>query len=104
MILLSHRTLPLLDLKLLRKERFILLGKETRMRDMIDFSLAQAVFHPSVLCGPQSPHRLFHGGPEAAVDPERAFLKGCYLIRPEKYFIALATEYTRGRLKEAMGS
>lgn len=125
----SYKTLPLLDLKLLRNERFILLGKETRMRDMIDQAFAEAGFHPNILfesistrtvismvkqqispaffpqsyVDPQAPIAYFTVAPMQRWIRSVAFLKGCYLTRPEKYFIALATEYTRGRLKEAMG-
>lgn len=125
----SYQTLPLIDLKLLREERFVLLGKETRMRDMIDLSFMQAGFHPQILFESISTHTVVNMVrqqiapaffPQSYVDPKApiayftvapklrwirsvAFVKGCYLTRPEKYFIALATEYTRGRLKEAMG-
>ncbi len=125
----SYRTLPVLDLKLLREEQFVLLGRETRMRDMIDLSFTDAGFHPKVLFESISTHTVVNMVreqiapaffPQSYVDPKApityftvaprlrwirsvAFLKGCYLTRPEKYFIALAAEYTRGRLKEAMG-
>lgn len=125
----SCKTLPLLDLKLLREERFILLGKETRMRDMIDMAFSQAGFHPHILFESISTHTVINMVkqqiapaffPQSYVDPQApiayftvaplqrwirsaAYLKGCYLTKPEKYFIALATDSTRGRLKEAMG-
>ena len=125
----SHETLPLIDLNLLRDENFILLAKETRMRDMIDHAFAYAGFHPKVLFESISTHTVMNMlkeqiapafFPQSYVDPaapivyftvapcERwvrsvAFQKGCYFTRPEKYFIALGTDHMRGRLQESMG-
>lgn len=125
----SHEKLPLLDLNLLQNEPFIMLSKETRMRDMIDHAFAYAGFHPKVLFESISTHTVLNMVreqiapaffPQSYVDPsvpmvyftvapaERwtrsvAFLKGSYLTRPEKYFIALGTDHTRGRLLESMG-
>lgn len=125
----SHETLPLLDLTLLRDEHFIMLSKETRMRDMIDDAFALAGFHPKVLFESISTHTVLNMVreqiapaffPQSYVDPSApiayftvaptrrwvrsiAFLKGCYFTRPEKYFIALGTDYMRGRLRESMG-
>ena len=45
----SWESLPHLDLKLLKNEDFILLNKETRMRDMIDMSFQHAGFRPKIL-------------------------------------------------------
>ncbi len=45
----SYETLPVLDLSLLKHDSFILLSKDTRMRDMIDLCFAHAGFHPKVL-------------------------------------------------------
>lgn len=125
----SHETLPLIDLNLLRDENFILLAKETRMRDMIDHAFAYAGFHPKVLFESISTHTVMNMlkeqiapafFPQSYVNPaapiayftvapsERwvrsvAFQKGCYFTRPEKYFIALGTDHMRGRLQESMG-
>lgn len=125
----SHEKLPLLDLNLLQNEPFIMLSKETRMRDMIDHAFAYAGFHPKVLFESISTHTVLNMVreqiapaffPQSYVDPsapmvyftvapaERwtrsvAFLKGSYLTRPEKYFIALGTDHTRGQLLENMG-
>lgn len=122
----SYETLPLFDLKQLREEQFILMGKETRMRDMVDAAFLAAGFRPKVLFESVSTKTIFNMVkrqiapaffPQSYVDPHApiayfsvkprqpwmrgaAFLKGCYLTGPEKYFIALAAEYTRGRLKE----
>lgn len=124
----SHETLPLLDLTLLRDESFILLSQETRMRDMIDHAFAYAGFRPKILFESISTHTVTEMVreqiapaffPQSYVDPtapivyftvapcERwtrsvAFPKGCYFSRPEKYFIALGTDYTRGKLRESM--
>lgn len=125
----SHEKLPLLDLTLLRDENFVLLSKETRMRDMIDQAFAYAGFHPKVLFESISTHTVINMVreqiapaffPQSYVDPSApvayftvapskrwvrsiAFLKGCYFTRPEKYFIALGTDYMRDRLQESMG-
>ena len=106
-----------------------MLSKETRMRDMIDHAFAYAGFHPKVLFESISTHTVLNMVreqiapaffPQSYVDPsapmvyftvapaERwtrsvAVLKGSYLTRPEKYFIALGTDHTRGRLLESMG-
>ena len=125
----SHEKLPLLDLNLLQNEQFVMLSKETRMRDMIDHAFAYAGFHPKILFESISTHTVLNlvraqiapaFFPQSYVDPsapmvyftvapaERwtrsvAFLKGSYLTRPEKYFIALGPDQTRGRLLESMG-
>lgn len=125
----SHETLPLFDLKLLKEDNFIMLAKETRMRDMIDHAFAHAGFHPKVLFESVSTHTVINMlkeqiapafFPQSYVDPNApivyftvapnkrwirsiAFQKGCYFTRPEKYFIALGTDYMRGRLLESMG-
>ena len=122
----SHETLPLIDLTLLKNDSFILLSKETRMRDMIDHAFAHAGFHPNVLFESVSTHTVINMVkeqiapaffPQSYVDgsapiayftvaPNQrwsrsvAFLKGCYFTRPEKYFIALGTDYMRGKLPE----
>lgn len=125
----SYETLPLIDLKLLKYDQFILLGKETRMRDMIDSAFRYAGFNPKIMFESSSTRTVLNMVknklgpaffPQSYVDPAApiayftvepkqrwirsvAFLKGAYLTKPEKYFIALATEYTRGRLTESMG-
>ena len=122
----SHETLPRLDLTLLKNDSFILLSKETRMRDMIDQAFTHAGFHPKVLFESVSTHTVINMlkeqiapafFPQSYVDPSApiayftvnpnqrwsrsvAFLKGCYFTRPEKYFIALCTDYMRGKLQE----
>ncbi len=45
----SYLTFPHLDLTLLRNDPFIMLSKDTRMRDMIDLSFQIAGFRPNVL-------------------------------------------------------
>lgn len=126
----SYETFPQLDLRQLRDEQFVLVGKETRMRDMVDLAFLHAGFRPRILFESVSTKTIFNMVrqqiapaffPQSYVDPHApiayfsvapqqswmrgvAFLKGCYLTGPEKYFIALAAEYTRGRLLETMSS
>jgi len=120
----SFETLPAIDLTLLRQESFALISRETRMRDMIDQVFESAGFRPNVLfessttrtvvnmvrnqvCPaffPQSyveqdaPIVYFTVPPRQSWMRCMAHLKGCYLTEPEKYFIELATLYTKGRL------
>lgn len=54
----SWRTLPLLDLTLLRHQPFVILNKETRMRDMIDSAFTHAGFRPQVLFESISTHTV----------------------------------------------
>ena len=96
------------------------------MRDMIDQAFTHAGFHPKVLFESVSTHTVINMlkeqiapafFPQSYVDPAApiayftvnpnqrwsrsvAFLKGCYFTRPEKYFIALCTDYMRGKLQE----
>ena len=120
----SYETLPLLDLSLLRRESFVLLSKETRMRDMIDSAFKYAGYQPNILFESISTHTVINMVrrqiapgffPESYVDPHApiayftvlprqrwilstAFLKGAYLTKPEKYFIALDMDYLRGQI------
>lgn len=120
----SWQVLPLLDLALLRRQAFVMLSKETRMRDMIDAAFQHAGFQPSVLFESISTHTVINMVkqqiapaffPQSYVDPHApmvyftvlprqrwilssAFLKGTYLTKPEKYFIALAMDYVRGQI------
>lgn len=120
----SYKTLPLLDLSLLRRESFVMLSKETRMRDMIDSAFKYAGFQPQTLFESISTHtvvnmvkRQIAPGffPQSYVDPAApivyftvlprqrwilsvAFLKGSYLTKPEKYFIALDIDYIHKQL------
>lgn len=114
---------PLFDLTLLKNDSFVLCGKETRMRDMIDLAFHHAGFRPRALFESVSTKTIFtmvknqiapgffpqsYADPSApiayfSVQPQRtwmrgvAMLKGTYLTEPEKYFIQLATEHTSGR-------
>lgn len=125
----SWVTLPEVDLALFRNSDFILLGKETLMRDMINLSFAHAGFSPNILFEsistativsmvksqiapaffPQSYVRpsdqivYFTVPPRLRWMRSVAFLKGAYLTKPEKYFIALATDYVRGQLDKSIG-
>ncbi|MDO4266828.1 MAG: LysR family transcriptional regulator [Eubacteriales bacterium] len=125
----SWETFPPIDLTLLKDDAFILLSRETRMRDMIDLSFAHAGFHPKVLFESISTRTVINMVehqigpaffPQSYVNPEAsmvyftvapffkwmrgvAFLKGCYLTKPEKYFIALAADFHHGVLAEGMG-
>lgn len=118
----SWNTFPEIDLKLLRKESFTLISRETRMRDMIDLAFEAAGYRPDILfeststrtvvnmvrqqicpaffpqsyVEPQAPMVYFSVHPHQSWMRCMAYLKGCYLTRPEKYYIELATRYTRG--------
>ncbi|WP_124065569.1 LysR family transcriptional regulator [Clostridium sp. E02] len=120
----SFETLPTIDLKLLREESFALISRETRMRDMIDQVFEFAGFCPNILFEPSTTKTVVNMVkrqvcpaffPQSYVEPDApvvyftvpprhawmrcmAHLKGCYLTEPEKYFIELATLYTRGKL------
>jgi len=120
----SHETLPTIDLKLLRKDCFALISRDTRMRDMVDQLFEFAEFQPHILFESASTQTVVNMVrqqicpaffPQSYVDPKApmvyftvpphlswmrcmAFLKGCYLTKPEKYFIELATNYTKGTL------
>lgn len=120
----SHETLPLLDLRLLKDEKFVMLGKETRMRDLADLAFAYAGFQPKVLfessstqtlldmvCAqvapaffPQSyvraeyPVVYFRVAPIKKWVRSIGFLNGTYLTKPEKYLTALLVDYVHGQL------
>lgn len=121
----SWRTLPELDLKLLREESFTLISRETKMRDMIDLAFETAGFRPRILFESTSTKTVVNMVrqqispaffPQSYVEPEApmvyftirprqswtlcmAYLKGSYLTKPEKYLIELATLYTKGKLE-----
>lgn len=126
----SWETLPLLDLRLLQDDNFVMSSRETLMRDMVDYCFAQAGFSPRILFESSSTHTIVSMVeaqialafiPQSYVRPGStrityftvpprlrwmrsvATLKGAYLTKPEKYFIALATDYVRGMLRESMG-
>ena len=99
------------------------------MRDMINLSFAHAGFSPNILFEsistativsmvksqiapaffPQSYVRpsdqivYFTVPPRLRWMRSVAFLKGAYLTKPEKYFLALATDYVRGQLDKSIG-
>ena len=120
----SWERLPVADLSLFREDSFVLLSRETRMRDMIDLAFSQAGFSPRILFESISTHTavsmveeqiapaLF---PQSYAKPSdtmvfftvpsrlkwmrcAAFLRDAYLSRAEKFFIALAADHTRGQL------
>lgn len=121
----SFEPFPVIDLKLLKEESFTLISKETRMRDMVDLVFEKAGFRPNILFESASTQTVVNMVkqqicpaffPQSYVDPSApiayftvsprqtwmrcmAFLKGCYLTKPEKYFIELATRYTKGLLE-----
>lgn len=126
----SWEALPLLDLKLLQNENFVMSSRDTLMRDMVDYCFAQAGFSPRILFESSSTHTIvsmveaqiapafipqsyvrpgdtaivyFTVPPRLRWSRSIATLKGAYLTKPEKYFIALATDYVRGMLRESMG-
>ena len=120
----SFETLPTIDLTLLRQESFALISRETRMRDMIDQVFESAGFRPNILFESSTTRTVVNMVrnqvcpaffPQSYVEPDlpivyftvpprqswmrcMAYLKGCYLTEPEKYFIELATLYTKGKL------
>lgn len=120
----SFRTFPEIDLKLLREDSFTLISRETRMRDMIDRAFEEAGFRPRILFESVSTRTVVNMVrqqicpaffPQSYVEPEApiayfsvrprqtwmrcmAYLKGCYLTKPEKYYIELATRYVQGCL------
>lgn len=122
----SWRTFPEIDLKLLRDDSFTLISRETRMRDMIDLAFEAAGFRPKILfeststrtvvnmvrqqicpaffpqsyVEPDSPMVYFSVSPRQTWMRCMAYLKGCYLSKPEKYFMDLATRYTKGQLEK----
>ncbi len=111
----SWDILPEIDLKLLQDDSFILLNKETRMRDMIDISFEHADYRPNILFESVSTRTVINMVenqigpaffPQSYVKPNDlivyftvapfmewtrgiAFLKGTYLSKPEKYYIEL---------------
>lgn len=117
----SYETFPLLSLNLLQEDSFALISRETRMRDMIDQAFALAGFRPKILFESASTSTVFNMVrqqicpaffPQSYVDPEApvayfsvpprtswilgaAYLKGCYLTRPEKYLLELCTLYNQ---------
>lgn len=123
----SWDTLPEIDLRLLIHESFSLISRETRMRDMIDQAFGIAGFRPRILFESSSTKTVVNMVsqqispaffPQSYVDKDLpiayftvaprqpwmrciAMLRGCYLTKPEKYFIDLAMRETRGDL-EAM--
>ena len=125
----SWETLPEINLSLFRDNSFILLGKETRMRDMIDLCFSNVGFSPKILFESISTSTVVSMVksqiapaffPQSYVRPSEeivyftvpprlrwmrsiSFLKGSYLTKPEKYFIALATDYVRGQVDKSLG-
>lgn len=119
----SWETFPEIDLRLLKEDDFVLISKETRMRDMIDCAFELAGFRPKILFESTSTMTVINivkqqvcpaFFPQSYVEPDApiayfsvpprqtwmrcmAFLKGTYLTRPEKYFIRLATLYNQGK-------
>lgn len=115
----SYLTFPHLDLTLLRNDPFIMLSKDTRMRDMIDLSFQIAGFRPNVLFESVSTRTVVSMVeqqiapaffPQSYVNPNArmvyftvppyqewmrgvTFLKGAYLTKPEKDFISMAADY-----------
>ena len=118
----SHQRLPLIDLNLLRDEAFVLADKSTLMRDALDYTFSKAGFSPKILFESASSQTLISMVraqiapaffPQSYVHPDPsivyftaapcfswcrsvAFRKNSYLSKPEKYFIALSTDFVRG--------
>jgi len=100
------------------------ISRETRMRDMIDRAFEEAGFRPGILFESVSTRTVVNMVrqqicpaffPQSYVESEApiayfsvrprqtwmrcmAYLKGCYLTKPEKYYIELATRYVQGCL------
>ncbi|MGL5438100.1 MAG: LysR family transcriptional regulator [Lachnospiraceae bacterium] len=111
----SYRTLPEIDLRLFQNDEFILMGQETRFRDMIDLAFSHAGFKPKVLFEatgsltilnlvkqqiclaffPQSYVEKDASIVYFSVPPVQAwtltfcYLKGAYLTRPERHLMQL---------------
>ncbi len=120
----SWKIFPKFDLRLLRNEHFILSSRTTRIREMTDQIFEQAGFRPKVLFESTSTSTVINMVkkqicpaffPQSYVEPDApvvyftvppkeswmrciTILKGCYLTKPEKYFIKLATLASRGKL------
>ena len=117
----SHLHFPLVDLKLFHMESFALIGRDTRMRDIVDQMFESAGFSPHILFESTSTKTVVNMVkqqicpaffPQSYVDPSApmvyftvapmhtwmraiSYLKGCYLTKPEKYFMELAANYVR---------
>lgn len=120
----SWETLPLIDLSLLRDDHFVLCGKETRMRDMADYSFSFAGFSPKILFDSVSTRTIVNMVrsqiapgfiPQSYVRPDEPivyftvpprlhwtrsviFLPETYLTKPEKQFIVMAADWMRGMM------
>ena len=111
----SYETLPLIDLKLLENEKFVIQKPETLIREMVDLMFSHAGFVPKILFEASSTLTAINivraqiapaFFPESYVDPDApmvyftvapnhkwvrsvGFLRGSYLTKPEKYLIEL---------------
>ncbi len=111
----SYRTLPEIDLRLFKDDEFVLMGPETRFRDMINLAFSHAGFKPRVLFEatgsltilnlvkqqvclaffPQSyvekdaPLVYFSVPPVQSWTLTFCYLKGTYLTRPERHLMEL---------------
>lgn len=114
----------------LRNEKFVLMSKETLIRDIIDYCFEQAGITPKVLFAASSSHTVLNMVkqqiclgfiPESyvhenknirffSIEPKQywtrciAYLKGTYLTKAEKYLIKLFLEYQQGNLLLANNS
>lgn len=117
----SWETLPKIDLRLLKDEKFAMLSKATRFSSMIDHAFSNAGFHPKV---------LFESGrtgtvismvknqvapaffPQSYAEPDDrivyfsltpeekwtlcvCYLKGSYLSKPEKHLMELGIRHVK---------
>lgn len=114
----SWKTLPKIDLSLLKDDSFILCSKETSLRKMIDFAFERSHFSPKILLesansltilrmvsqqmGPaflpeayvtdELPVVFFHTDPIQYWNHCIAYLKGSYISKPEQRLLELLKE------------
>lgn len=123
----SHETLPEIDVNLLRDNEFILNGKNTLTRELVEHIFSKAGFKPNILFESSNNAMIFslvrqqiacaflpvsYINPDAPVvyfsvaPPHYHWtlsvvrLAGTYLTKPEKYFIKLAKLQANGQLPE----
>ncbi len=122
----SHKTLPEIDVKLLKNCKFIINSKSTLIRELIDRIFSNAGFIPNILfessnnpmifslvkqqiaCAflpafyidPSAPIVYFTVAPHYHWTQSMIKRAGTYLTKPERYFIKLAKLQANGQLPE----
>lgn len=113
----------MIDLRLLKDEKFAMLSKATRFSSMIDHAFANAGFHPNILfesgrtgtavsmvknqvapafftqsyAEPDDRIVYFSLNPEEKWTLCVCYLKGSYLSKPEKYLMELGIRHMQNR-------